>query len=202
MFRMSARSPACVVWFGWMSKHTKRAFGFRCRNSDHSAINAVPRPRPASTHDSLSETKMMRSAFALRLFSRWTGALQFVPPPPIEASRPAFVITLSREFRSTGTTACSNGSTIADGFFRLLQAGDRAGLEAAGFPQGRAQYLERTGFRLADDTDDLGRADVQRRHQTGAIGGDFVVHAQADRLVHVSLPLSTSFFSPPLSKKK
>ena len=37
---------ACVVWFGWMSRQTRRAFGFRCRNSDHSAINAVPRPRP------------------------------------------------------------------------------------------------------------------------------------------------------------
>ena len=56
---------------------------------------------------------MTRSAFAFRWFRRRTGALQFVPPPPIEASRPAFVITLSREFRSTGTTACSNGSTVA-----------------------------------------------------------------------------------------
>ena len=30
----------------------------------------------------------------LLLVQKATGALQFVPPPPIEASRPAFVITL------------------------------------------------------------------------------------------------------------
>ena len=46
MFRMSSRSTACVVWFGWTSRQTMRACGFRCRNSAHSASNAVPRPRP------------------------------------------------------------------------------------------------------------------------------------------------------------
>ena len=30
---------------------------------------------------------------------------------------------------------------------------------------------------------------VERGYQAGAVGGDFVVHAKADRLIHVSLPL-------------
>ena len=37
---------------------------------------------------------------------------------------------------------------------------------------------------------------------SGAVGGDFIVHAQADRLVHVSFPRSTSFLSPFLRTKK
>src|SRR5271165_4304114 len=44
----------------------------------------------------------------------------------MEANRPAFVITLSREFRSTGTTACSNGSTAAVGFLRNTAAATSA----------------------------------------------------------------------------
>ena len=94
------------------------------------------------------------------------------------------------------------GNAIADGFLGLFQAGDGAGLEAGGFAQGAAQHLQRAGFGLADDADDLGGADIQRRHKAGAVGGDFVVHAQANRLVHVSLPRSTSFFSPFFRRKK
>ena len=94
------------------------------------------------------------------------------------------------------------GDTVADAFLGQLQRGDGAGLEPGGFAQGAAQHLERPRLGLADDADDLGGADIQRRDKAGAIGGDFVVHAQPQGLVHVSLPLSTSFFSPFFSRKK
>ena len=94
------------------------------------------------------------------------------------------------------------GHAIADGVFGLVQAGDGAGFQAAGLAQAGAQHFQRAGFGLADDTDDLGGADIQRRYQSGAIGWDFVVHAQFQRLVHVSFPRSTSFFSPFLRMKK
>ena len=38
---------------------------------------------------------------------------QLVPPPPITASFAAFVMTLSRGFKSTSTTSFSNGNTGA-----------------------------------------------------------------------------------------
>ena len=48
-------------------------------------------------------------------FSSASGALQLVPPPPIDASFWALVMTLSRRFKRSGTTSCSNGSTSASG---------------------------------------------------------------------------------------
>ena len=40
-----ARSTACVVRFGWIPEHTRRAFGFRFRNSAHwQQSRSTPRP--------------------------------------------------------------------------------------------------------------------------------------------------------------
>ena len=93
---------------------------------------------------------------------------------------------------------------VADGFLRQVQAGDGAGADAGAFAQGAAQDLQTALFGPADHTGDLGGADIQRRHQAGAIGGDFIIDAQTDRLAHgqVSFPLWTSFFSPPRRTKK
>src|SRR6185295_15016489 len=109
-----------------MSIQARRALGLRCLNTVHSLIVAVPRPPPASTHDSLSEIKITKSPFAWRRFSSASGALQFVPPPPTEASFAALVITLSREFRFTLTTSHSNGSTSVRGFLRSTAAATSA----------------------------------------------------------------------------
>src|SRR5687767_8454725 len=123
---MSSRSLACTVLYGCTSIQARRAFGLRCLNTFHSFIVAVPRPARASTHDSLSETKRTKSPFALRLLSFARGALQFVPPPPIEARRSALVITLPRGLIVTLTTLCSNGSTSARGFLRNTAAATSA----------------------------------------------------------------------------
>ena len=106
--------------------HTSRACGFNRLNLAHSRIVAVPRPAFASTHDSLSEMKMTRSPFAWRLFSKASGAEQFVPPPPIAASFCAFVITESRAFNVTLATSDSNGSTSACRFWRRIEAATNA----------------------------------------------------------------------------
>ena len=70
MFRMSSRSCACVVWFGWMSRQTKPSLRIALpefRPLPHHRSSAACAPQ--STHDSLSETKMTRSALRLPLDS-------------------------------------------------------------------------------------------------------------------------------------
>jgi len=83
---------------------------------------SVPRPRPWSTQDSLSEAKRIRPPCAFRLFNRVTGALQFVPPPPIEPNARALVMMESRGFNARLTISLSNGRTSEDGFLRRIAA--------------------------------------------------------------------------------
>src|SRR5436309_16984 len=109
-----------------MSMQTSLADGFRILNRSHSLKVAVPRDWPASTQDSLSEMKITRSPSDFCSFKRTSEALQLVPPPPIEASLAAFVITVSRAFRMTLTTLLSNGSTSAWGFLRTTAAATSA----------------------------------------------------------------------------
>src|SRR5919106_6372233 len=109
-----------------MSMHTIFADRLGALKRCHSSMVAVPRPWVASTHDSLSETKMTKSPSAFRSFKTANGALQFVPPPPIDASLVALVMTVSRGFRAIFTTSCSNGSTSADGFLCTTAAATSA----------------------------------------------------------------------------
>ena len=106
--------------------HTSFACGLRCFRSSHCRIVSVAPWRLLSTHDWLSETMTTRSAFARSVLSFASGALTFVPPPPIEASFVALVITESRGFSWIATTRSSNGTTRAFGFARTIAAAKRA----------------------------------------------------------------------------
>ena len=87
MLRMPSRGTSLRRARGLQVDQHHSARGFRARNAPHSINVAVPRPVPASTHDSLSETTRTRSPLASLALSSASGALTQVPPSPTDANR-------------------------------------------------------------------------------------------------------------------
>ena len=108
--------PPASCAYGWMSMQTSLARGLRCLERSPTAASSRSAAAPrASTHDWLSETRITRSDHARSCwFSHASGALQFVPPPPIAASLLRVRHhRVARVQRQLDARRASNGSTSA-----------------------------------------------------------------------------------------